>query len=150
MLGGDLGGGYFPGVAPRLQWSAGAALVYGALGVAAALVGGWWPARAAQPLPPAQTLKGLGAAPARPGARMAWRLLLVALAALLALAPPVAGIPLAAYLSVGLLLVGGITALPWLIALLYDRLAPLRGAPRCCRCWRSSARAACATARRWP
>jgi putative ABC transport system permease protein len=44
--------------------------------------------------------------------------------ALLALLPPVAGIPLAAYGSVGLLLVGGITALPWAVALLYDRLAP--------------------------
>jgi putative ABC transport system permease protein len=38
--------------------------------------------------------------------------------------PPVFGIPLAAYFSVGLLLVGGITALPWLIALLYNQLSP--------------------------
>jgi putative ABC transport system permease protein len=38
--------------------------------------------------------------------------------------PPVLGIPLAAYVSVALLLVGGITALPGLIALLYDALAP--------------------------
>ena len=67
LLGGDLGGGYFAGVAPRLQFDAWAALVYGALGVAASLVGGWWPARAAQKLPPAQTLKGLGAAPAQGG-----------------------------------------------------------------------------------
>ena len=51
LLGGDLGGGYFAGVAPTLRWSTGAALLYGALGVAAALVGGWWPARAAQALP---------------------------------------------------------------------------------------------------
>ena len=63
VLGGDLGGGYFSGVAPPLQFSLLAALAYGALGVAACLVGGWWPARAAQGLPPAQTLKGLGAAP---------------------------------------------------------------------------------------
>ncbi len=40
----DLGGGYFTGVAPTLQWSSWAALTYGALGVLAALVGGWWPA----------------------------------------------------------------------------------------------------------
>jgi putative ABC transport system permease protein len=39
----------------------------------------------------------------------------------------VAGIALGAYLSVGLLLVGGISALPWLIALLYDRIAPRVG-----------------------
>ena len=123
LLGGDLGGGYFAGVAPTLQWSTGAALTYGALGVAAAGVGGWWPARAAQKLPPAQTLKGLGLAPGAGSGR--WlSLVLIAAGVLLALLPPLFGIPLAAYFSVGLLLVGGITALPWLITLLYDRLSP--------------------------
>ena len=124
LLGGDLGGGYFAGVAPALQWNGGAALIYGGLGVVAALVGGWWPARAAQKLPPAQTLKGLNAAPG--GGKTHWLgIILIATGTLLAWAPPVFGIPLAAYVSVGLLLVGGITALPWLIALLYDRLAPM-------------------------
>ncbi len=121
MLGGDLGGGYFAGVAPSLQWSALAAVSYGALGIAAALVGGWWPARAAQKLPPAQTLKGLGAPPVQ-NKNHYLSLMLIAAGGLLALMPPVHGIPLAAYVSVALLLVGGITALPWLIALLYDRL----------------------------
>ncbi len=124
LLGGDLGGGYFSGVAPALQWDAGAAVIYGLLGVAAALVGGWWPARAAQKLPPTQTLKGQGAPPAG-GTPWRFSLLLIAAGALLALTPPVFGIALGAYLSVGLLLVGGISALPWLIALLYDRLNPL-------------------------
>ena len=123
LLGGDLGGGYFAGVAPSLQFDTGAALVYGVLGVAASLVGGWWPARAAQLLPPAQTLKGLGAA-AGQGKGHWLSIILIAAGALLALAPPVFGIPLAAYVSVALLLVGGITALPWLIALLYDKLSP--------------------------
>ena len=124
LLGGDLGGGYFDGVAPTLRWSTPAALTYGALGVLAAGVGGWWPARAAQALPEAQTLKGLGTAAAGGGAhRIA--LLLIAAGGALALAPAVFGIPIAAYLSVGFLLVGGITALPWLIAGVYDRLAPL-------------------------
>jgi putative ABC transport system permease protein len=121
VLGGDLGGGYFAGVAPSLQWSTLAAVSYGALGIAAALVGGWWPARAAQKLPPAQTLKGLGAAPVQ-NKNHVLSLMLIAAAGLLALTPPIHGIPLAAYVSVALLLVGGITALPWLIALLYDRL----------------------------
>ena len=68
----------------------------------------------------------------------------------LALLPPVSGIPLAAYLSVGLLLVGGITALP------VARRAAVRPARAaawrtgCCRCWRWSARAACARAPRSP
>ena len=124
LLGGDLGGGYFSGVAPTLQWSAGAAAAYGGLGIAAAVVGGWWPARAAQKLPPAQTLKGLGAPPSG-GTPYRLSLLLIVGGALLALSPPVFGIALGAYFSVALLLVGGISALPWLIALLYDRLAPL-------------------------
>ena len=124
VLGGDLGGGYFEGVAPALHWSAGAALLYGGLGVVAALVGGWWPARAAQSLPEAQTLKGLGAAPTHGNGH--WLALgLIALGAVLANLPAIGGIPVAAYLSVACLLVGGITALPWLIALLYDRVAPL-------------------------
>ena len=124
LLGGDLGGGYFPGVAPQLQWSAPAALAYAALGIVAAMAGAWWPAMAAQRMPLAQTLKGLGGAIAT-GKGHGLSLLLMAAGGMLALLPPIAGVPLAAYLSVGLLLVGGITALPWLVALLYDRLAPL-------------------------
>jgi putative ABC transport system permease protein len=127
MLGGDLGGGYFSGVAPQLQWSGAAALIYAALGTVAAGAGGWLPARAAQQLPLAQTLKGLGTG--APGTRRrAIGLLLMAAGVALALVPPVMGIPLGAYISVGLLLVGGITALPWAVALVYDRLVPaLRG-----------------------
>jgi putative ABC transport system permease protein len=123
LLGGDLGGGFFAGTTPRLQFSGWAALVYGAMGVAAALAGGWWPAKAAQALPPAQTLKGLGGALVP--AHSHWlSLILILVGAALTRAPAVWGIPVAAYLSVALLLVGGISALPWLIGLLLDRIAP--------------------------
>lgn len=123
LLGGDLGGGYFPGVQPQLHFSAWAAAGYGALGVVAALVGGWLPARHAARLPLAQTLKGLGTG--LPRARR-HRAGIAALAAsvVLAFLPPVAGMPLAAYLSVGLLLVGGISVLPAAVGALYDRIAP--------------------------
>ncbi|WP_342721623.1 FtsX-like permease family protein [Acidovorax sp. FHTAMBA] len=124
LLGGDLGGGYFAGVQPALQWSAPAALVYGTLGVAAALVGGWWPARAAQLLPPAQTLKGLGTA-ASQAERGTVGITLVVGGAVLTLAPPVFGIPLAAYVAIGMLLVGGIALLPWAMAKLLAWLQPL-------------------------
>ena len=124
VLGGDLGGGYFAGVAPTLHWSAMAALAYAGLGLVAALVGGWWPARLAQRLPPAQTLKGLGASGVR--SRKHWvSIILIATGVILARAPAIFDIPLAAYVSVALLLVGGITALPWLIALLLDRVSPV-------------------------
>jgi putative ABC transport system permease protein len=123
LLGGDLGGGYFAGTAPSLQWSTLAAVVYGALGIAAAVVGAWWPARAAQSLPLAQTLKGLGAT-ARRGKGVLIALFLVAAGATLVWAPVVFGIPLGAYVAIGLLLVGGIGLLPPLVALAYDRIAP--------------------------
>ncbi len=126
FAGGDLGGGYFAGVAPRLHWSAGAAAVYGTLGVLAAVVGGWWPARAAQRMPLAQTLKGLGS-DSRRQSHPAWSLALLAASGLLTLAPPVAGMALGAYLAVALLLLGGITALPLLIQALH---APLQRAAR--------------------
>ena len=99
-------------------------LLFGGLGVVAAIAGGWWPARSSQRMAPALALKGLGA-PAQPGARRhTLAIALVALAAALAWAPPVGGIPLAAYLSVGLLLVGGIAALPLAVGALLDRVAP--------------------------
>jgi len=128
-LGGDLGGGYFPGGAtPALRWSAGAAALYGALGVAAALVGGWLPARAAQRLQPAQALKGLGEAAHASG--RAWiGPALMAAGALLALAPPIRGLALAAYASVALLLLGGIAWVPAGVGLLL-RAVPARAGRR--------------------
>ena len=123
LLGGDLGGGYFAGAAPMLQWDAAAAVLYGCLGTFAALLGGWWPARQAQRLSPALALKGLGADLMTRRSHWLSVLLLIS-SALLANAPPVFDLPLAAYLSIGLLLLGGITALPWLIGLLLDQLAP--------------------------
>ncbi|RYF76045.1 MAG: ABC transporter permease, partial [Comamonadaceae bacterium] len=123
VLGGDLGGGYFAGVAPQLHWSTAAAAAYGALGTVAAMVGGWLPARTAGSLPEAQTLKGLGTQGGEHGARWPAPVLLLA-GVLLAGLPAVFGMPIAAYLSVGLLLVGGIAGLPMMIALVYDRLAP--------------------------
>ena len=123
-LGGDLGSGTLGGSAPRLQWSVLAALAYGALGVASAFAGGWWPARAAQGIAPAQSLKGLSSAaggnwPAAAG------LALIALAGLLALVPPWHAIPWGAYACVGVLLLGGISLVPQVVALL---LKGFRGA----------------------
>jgi putative ABC transport system permease protein len=123
LLAGDLGGGYFPGVAPSLQFDPASALVYGLLGVAAAGIGGWLPARAAQRLAPAQALKGLSTRGVAPGsAALGPGLLLAGVA--LALLPPVFEIPLAAYASVACLLLGGIACVPTGVGLLLARVAP--------------------------
>jgi putative ABC transport system permease protein len=126
LLGGDLGGGVFSGAAPALQWSGAAALAFFALGIAAAMTGAWWPAREAGRLQPAQALKGLGTATAGRGHPLAAGLLMASGGAL-ALLPPIADMPLAAYASVALLLMGGIAALPGMVGLVLNRLAPLAG-----------------------
>ncbi|MCE9657026.1 MAG: ABC transporter permease [Burkholderiales bacterium] len=125
LFGGDLGGGYFGGVAPALRFDLGGTVLYGALGVAAALVGGWLPARAAQAIAPAQALKGLGAS--RHGHRsLGTGLALMVAGIALALLPPIAGLPLAAYASVGCLLIGGIACIPGGVALLLAATRPAR------------------------
>jgi putative ABC transport system permease protein len=106
LLGGDLGGGYFAGVSPTLQFSPLAAVVYGALGIAAAVIGGWLPARAAERIAPAQGLKGL-ASTSTPTSMTALGPVLLGAGVVLALLPPIADIPLAAYGSVACLLLGG-------------------------------------------
>ena len=121
-LGGDLGGGYFAGASPPLEWHPGVEAGYGLLGMAAAVLGGWWPAQAAAALAPAQALKGLGQASAV-GRQGGAGLALMALAGGLALLPPWQGMPLGAYLSVALLLLGGIVLLPGLMAWAYGPLA---------------------------
>jgi putative ABC transport system permease protein len=126
LLGGDLGGAYFPGVTPSLRWSVAAAGVYGGLGVIAALTGGWVPARTAARLAPAQALKGLGSG--GPDAARGWRAwggaAAIAVGTALAFLPPIAGLPLAAYASVALLLLGGIACVPVGVGLLLARIAP--------------------------
>ena len=118
LLGGDLGGGYFQGVQPSLQWSTGAALAYGGLGLIAAWAGGWAPAAAVADMPPAQALKGLGlvhteAESARAGRLAAARGVgLLVLAAALAQLPSWGGVPWAAYASVMALLLGGLALVP--------------------------------------
>ncbi len=111
LLAGDLGGGYFPGVTPTLQFSPAAALIYGGLGVAAAMFGGWLPARIARDIAPAQAIKGLGAAESGSPRNWLGPALMLAGAAL-AFAPPIAGLPLPAYAAVALLLLGGIVSVP--------------------------------------
>jgi len=123
LLQGDLGGGYFGDVAPSLQWSLAAAAGYCALGVLASMVGGWWPAQTAARLPLAPALKGLGQLHSR--SAYAWLApLALGTGAALTLAPPLWGLPIAAYVAVALLLLGGIALLPLSVRLLYDRLAP--------------------------
>ncbi len=114
-LGGDLGSGLLGSAAPSLHWDTTAAAAYGALGVASALAGSFWPAHAAQAIAPAQSLKGLSSGAHRPWP--AWAAVaLMAAGVAMAFLPPWGDLPWAAYAGVGLLLFGGIGLVPAAVA----------------------------------
>ncbi len=127
FMAGDLGGGYFPGITPSLQWGWVSALVFLVLGTLSAVLGGWWPALQAERIAPAQALKGLGlvdtrAPPSWPG------LLLLGAGTAAAFAPPIAGLPLAAYIGVAALLLGGVALVPAVVHGVLSLLPKPRGA----------------------
>ncbi|MCB1906853.1 MAG: ABC transporter permease [Rhodocyclaceae bacterium] len=111
-FGGDLGAGYFAGIAPALDASPAAMLAFVALGVLAGVAGAWLPARRAGAISPAAALKAAAGDPlaAAPGWRWPGPLCLV-LATAACLMPPLAGIPVGGYLAVALLLAGGVLSL---------------------------------------
>ena len=124
VLGGDLGGDYFPNSVPPLQWSWPAALLYGGLGVFAAVWGGVLPARMAQRLAPAQALKGASLAD-RPGNAIWVGPLLLLVGAALSQLPPVDGIPVWAYIAIVCLMTGGIECVPGTVAFLLGAVMKL-------------------------
>lgn len=122
-LGGDLGGGYFAGLRPHLVLAASPAVTFFILGLGAALLGSFLPAQAAARVQPAIALKSPGEVvdpAARPPARLA--LSLLGAGAVLAFFPPIAGLALAGYGSMGLLLFGGIALMPRLAHSSFGRL----------------------------
>lgn len=128
FLGGDLGGGYFRGTTPDLVVTPLPVLVFFSLGLAAALVGSLLPALEAARAQPGIALKDLGDKD-DPNAKPAawWGLGLLAAGGAAAFLPAVGGLPLFGYLSIGLMLAGGVAAMPWLSRVL---LSPLQGAGR--------------------
>jgi putative ABC transport system permease protein len=124
FFGGDLGGGFFRGTKPELVFTPMAGVSFLLLGLAAAMIGSLLPALEAARAQPAIALKNTGAAgdPKRiPAMRMAFALL--SLGIISAFLPAVGGVPLFGYLSIGLLLFGGVAAMPLVARLM---LAPLQ------------------------
>ncbi len=124
-LGGDLGGGYFSSQQKGVVVDAGLVLllvIYGALGLVATWVGAWWPAQSTRHMSAAAALKGMGLVDAASfGSRgfissawLPWALL--ACGAAMCALPPIAQLSLGAYVGIGALLVGGVGALPPLLA----------------------------------
>jgi putative ABC transport system permease protein len=126
FVGGDLGGGYFEGGSAKLQFSAGAAFFFAALGTITAVVGSYAPARRAGKLAPAIAIRQAGDL-VDPRERPRWRLaaLLIGLGTACSFLPAIGRLPLFGYVAVGLILAGGVAAMPWLARALLAPLARL-------------------------
>ena len=128
LVGGDLGAGFFRGVAPAPRWGAATAATFGALGVAAALLGSLGPAREAARTPPAAALKSGDDQRAFAALRPAWPgLVVLAAGVACAFLPPVNGLPLFGYAAIAAGLLGTILLLPRVAALVIGALPPARG-----------------------
>ncbi|KJK14722.1 multidrug ABC transporter substrate-binding protein [Burkholderiaceae bacterium 16] len=127
--GGDLGGGYFEGVQPKIRFEALAALIFFALGLSAAVLGSLAPAWEAARTRPAQALKAGDEETPLKRLRSPWAGL-AAIAAGLTLTQlrPVADLPLFAYAAIALLLVGVILLMPRLAHLVFGLLPSSRQA----------------------
>ncbi len=124
LFGGDLGGGYFPGVQPSLNIDAVASLLFFAAGVGVALLGSLSPALEAARARPAAALKAGSEDLALAPLSVPWPALAMILAgALFTRLPPVGGLPVFGYLAIALLLVGSIALMPRLAAIAFARLA---------------------------
>ena len=130
LFGGDLGGGYFPGVQPSVSLDPIAALLFFVTGVGVALLGSVSPALEAARARPAAALKAGSEDLALAPLAMPWpALILIITGAVFTLLPPVAGLPVFGYLSIALLLVGSIALMPRLAALAFTRLAKRHQGP---------------------
>ncbi len=124
LFGGDLGGGYFPGVQPTVQFSLPAAVAFFLLGTAAGLLGCASPAWEAARARPAQALKAGSEDVALSRVASPWPALACLFAGgIMSQLPPVAELPVFGYLAIAFLLVGGIGLMPRLAALLFSLLS---------------------------
>ncbi len=124
LFGGDLGGGYFPGIRPTVLFSPVAALVFFVAGSGVAMLGSLAPAWEAARAKPAAALKAgaedLALAPlATPWPALAS----IAIGGVLTQLPAVDGLPLFGYLAIVLLLVGSIALMPRASSLVFAWLA---------------------------
>jgi putative ABC transport system permease protein len=130
VVGGDLGAGYFRGVAPRVVVDPLAACIFAAAGVAVAALGSLAPAREAGRAQPAAALKAGDEQEAFARLRSPWPgLAMLAAGAAMTALPPIADLPVFGYLAIALLLVGTLLLLPRIASLALSRVPATRAFP---------------------
>jgi len=134
VVGGDLGGGYFSSAIPPLEIDGAFLFGFWLLSLAVGVLAGYFPARAATAGSPVTQLRaGAAERMLKPVLHYRVALGLALLSLTLAFMPSVAGLPIAAYLSIAFLLFAGLALTPSLVnqsfsffsrVLLRDRTLP--------------------------
>jgi putative ABC transport system permease protein len=120
-FGGDLGGGFFPGVKPSVHFDPLTAAIFFIAGLGVTLLGSAVPAWEAASTHPAPALKPGGENVALSRLGSPWPgLLCLASGAIFTQMPPISDLPVFGYLAVAQLLVGGIALMPRLSALIFS------------------------------
>jgi putative ABC transport system permease protein len=116
-IGGDLGAGYFRGLTAQFAVRGVEIAAFWVLGVTVAIVGALRPAIEAARVPTAAALKAgdVASRELRTHGRVVAVLLL--LAAVVLLLPPIAGLPLPGFVSIALLIIGVVIAMPSIVRL---------------------------------
>ena len=123
-FGGDLGGGFFPGIKPSVNFDTSAAIVFFILGLGVTLLGSVVPAWEAANARPAPALKAGSEDVALAKLATPWpALLCLALGGVLTQLPPIFDLPIFGYLAVALLLIGGIALMPRVSALIFSAIS---------------------------
>ncbi|KQT65939.1 MULTISPECIES: FtsX-like permease family protein [unclassified Aureimonas] len=127
LLGGDLGAGYFRGGGIGIVFQPMAAILFFALGLAAALAGSILPARAASKAAPAAALKNAGDV-LDPRAPVSFKpaLALLGTGIAVSLLPPLWNLPIFGFAGMALMLAGGVAGVPFLARLLLSPLSRRR------------------------
>jgi putative ABC transport system permease protein len=124
FFGGDLGGGYFSGIRPSVQFNFWSALIFFSLGAGVAVIGSLVPAWDAANAPMAAALKAGAETPSLANAGKIWPgLTLLSLGALLTQAPPWYDLPIFGYAAVATILTGGIALMPRFSSILFKTLS---------------------------
>ena len=128
--GADLGAGFFRGVAPQVEFPVAASAAFLLGGIAVALAGALLPALDAARAAPAQALKAGDEQRMFARAVKPWPgLACICLGLILLFPKALNGIPVAGYLSIACLLLGGIFLMPGVSIFIFEKIRPKRHVP---------------------
>ncbi len=124
IWGGDLGGGFFPGVQPRVHFDIFMATIFFILGLSVTLLGSAAPAWEAAKAHPALAFKSGNEEAALMKLVNPWpALACLVFGGLLTQLPPIFDLPVFGYLAVMLLLIGGIALMPRFSVLIFSAIS---------------------------